>query len=79
MRTTRVTIDVDVGSDPISGYVDVAGRSTEAFVGWSALAELLEEARAGLVGGGARAPAPKSVKAPESGKGSGMSKGGGHE
>lgn len=47
MQTTRVTIDIDVGSDPISGHVDVAGTPTETFVGWSALAQLLEEARTG--------------------------------
>jgi hypothetical protein len=47
IESTRVTIDVDVGSDPISGHIRVAGRSTETFVGWSALAELLEQARAG--------------------------------
>jgi hypothetical protein len=47
-QTTRVTIDVNVGSEPISGQVDLAGKRTEAFVGWSMLADLLEEARVGM-------------------------------
>jgi hypothetical protein len=46
--TTRVTIDIDVGSEPIAGQVDLAGARREMFVGWSELAELLEEARAGM-------------------------------
>jgi hypothetical protein len=58
--TTRVTIDVDVGSDPISGHVDLGGR-TEMFVGWSELAELLEEARTGMPHGGAKTAAPESA------------------
>jgi hypothetical protein len=44
-KTTRVTIDVDIGSEPISGQVELDGRRTTAFVGWSALTELIEEAR----------------------------------
>jgi hypothetical protein len=63
MQTTRVTIDLDVGSDPISGQLDVAGRPTETFVGWSALAEILEEARAGLLGSGARTVPPETPNA----------------
>jgi hypothetical protein len=47
-QTTRITIDVEVGSEPISGQVELPGKRTEAFVGWSMLAERLEEARTGM-------------------------------
>jgi hypothetical protein len=40
-----VVIDVDVGSEPISGEALVPGKQTQAFVGWAVLAEILEEAR----------------------------------
>jgi hypothetical protein len=58
-QTTRVTIDVDVGSEPISGQVNLAGKRTEMFVGWSALAEFLEEARMGVQYSGAKIVAPE--------------------
>jgi hypothetical protein len=51
-QTTRVIVDIEVGSEPISGQVDAAGKRTELFVGWSTLAELLEEARSGKPHGG---------------------------
>jgi hypothetical protein len=57
-QTTRVTIDVEVGSEPIAGQADLAGKRTELFVGWSTLAELLEEARTGISDSGARTVAP---------------------
>jgi hypothetical protein len=57
-QTTRVTIDVNVGSEPISGQVDLCGKRTEAFVGWSTLAELLEEARMAVPCTGAKTVAP---------------------
>jgi hypothetical protein len=60
-ETTRVTIDVEVGSEPISGQLDLAGKRTELFVGWSALAELLEEARTGMPDTGGKAAAPESA------------------
>jgi hypothetical protein len=44
-QTTRITIDIDAGSDPISGHIMLPGRATTVFVGWSALAGLLEAAR----------------------------------
>jgi hypothetical protein len=64
-ETTRVTIDIDVGSDPISGSVDIPGGRAEPFVGWSALAELLEEARAGMASRYAR-PAAADPELPTS-------------
>ena len=60
-QTTRITIDVDVGSEPISGQLELAGKRTELFVGWSALAELLEEARAGVPDSGAETLAPENA------------------
>jgi hypothetical protein len=50
-----LTIDIEVGSEPISGQVDVGGKRTQTFVGWAALAELLEGARTGTASGGAKA------------------------
>jgi hypothetical protein len=55
----RVTIDVEVGSEPIAGQVEFAGKRTERFVGWSTLAELLEEARRGIPESGAKTVAPE--------------------
>jgi hypothetical protein len=57
----RVTIDVDVGSEPISGQVDLAGKRTEMFVGWATLAELLEEARVGVPCSRAKTVAPEQA------------------
>jgi hypothetical protein len=54
-QTTRLTIEVEVGSDPIAGQVDLDGKRTERFVGWTALAMLLEEARTRTECGGAKA------------------------
>jgi hypothetical protein len=46
-ETARLTIAIDVASEPISGQVDLGGNRQQVFVGWTALAELLEEARMG--------------------------------
>jgi hypothetical protein len=60
-QTARLTIHVEVGSKPISGDVDVDGKRTERFVGWTALAVLLEEARTTTECGGAKIAAPESA------------------
>ncbi len=53
-QTRRLTIDIEVASEPISGKLSVGGKQTEMFVGWTALAELLEEARTGTPSTGAK-------------------------
>jgi hypothetical protein len=58
-QTTRVIVDVEVGSDPISGHADVEGKRTERFVGWTALAVLLEAARTSTSCGGPNAVSPE--------------------
>jgi hypothetical protein len=53
-QTAHVTIDVEVGSEPISGHASIDGERTERFVGWTALAVLLEAARSSTSCGGAK-------------------------
>ena len=45
--TSRVMIELEVRSEPIRGLLQVARSQRVRFVGWSELAELLEEARTG--------------------------------
>jgi hypothetical protein len=62
VQTARVVIDIDVGSEPISGAIELGGTGTQRFVGWTALAELLERARTGTPPNAAKTLAPEAVK-----------------
>lgn len=41
----RVSLEVDLDTEPIAGTVEVAGRSPISFVGWIRLASFLEDLR----------------------------------
>jgi hypothetical protein len=60
--TTRLTIDIEVDSEPITGRVDIDGQLTRAFVGWTALADLIESARTDAPSGAVPAIAPSSAE-----------------
>jgi hypothetical protein len=54
--TSRLIIDVEIRSEPISGQVRVGLAPPQAFTGWTVLAEAIEKARRGADEEGAHQP-----------------------
>jgi hypothetical protein len=46
LRAIRITVYLDVGSDPLSGTVGIDGQEQRRFQGWIELAHAIELARA---------------------------------
>jgi hypothetical protein len=63
---TKLHLQIKVGSDPISGSVDVEGRESSKFSGWIELVALIESAREARELGHERLGSFPGVKAAES-------------
>jgi hypothetical protein len=61
-RAIRVTLQLDVGSDPLSGTVSIEGRQQRRFQGWIELAAAIESARAGGTAEREEAPDPPAER-----------------
>jgi hypothetical protein len=44
-RAAQMQLSIEIGSEPISGSVSVAGGNSQQFCGWIELVETIESAR----------------------------------